>query len=177
MKTNWYFSILTYLALTAGSMPVLAEGVGGDETNVDRTVIDGSWTVLVAEPILIMEGPTHCVATGSADARNPDSGDDNRYRFALSIDNANPPLDGACERSVEFDQNDHNNGQLVEEVSSTCTFRNLNQGMHTIYWLARKQPLVGGGPDMTVADNSLTFVCHKRLMDMDGEGDGNGGGN
>jgi hypothetical protein len=144
-------------------------GLGGDETAVDRLVDNAAaWTVLVAEPFALAGDGTSCIATGSADAVNPNNGGNRAYRFTLSIDNANPAIDGPFERLVEFDAN--RNGR--EEVSSTATFRLLQSGNHTIYWLARK---VGGGPNMTVSDNSMTFVCLNALLDpFDGYGDGQG---
>jgi hypothetical protein len=152
--------------LACVSMQAAADyGVGGDETNNDRNVpFANMWTVLTAEPFQTWTNDTQCVATGSADAENPGGG---LYRFVLSVDNAAPPVDSACERSVAFD-----NGavQSVEEVSSTCTFRHLAAGFHRIYWLARRAN--AAAPALTVRDNSMTFVCMERLLDLDGEGDG-----
>jgi hypothetical protein len=156
-------------ALAVASMQASADlAVGGDETNVDRIVpFSNAWTVLVAEPFMTNTNLTHCIATGSADAMNPNVPGNFRYRFVLSIDNAMPPIDGACERTVSFD-----NGavQSIEEVSSTCTFRNLLAGGHTIRWLARVA--TAGAPPLTVTDNSMTFVCQNNLLDADGPGDG-----
>jgi hypothetical protein len=171
MKLNRKFSVLLMSAILASaSVQAWADrGVGGDETNVDVFVLN-AWTVLTSEPFDIVNNITHCVATSSADALNPNMGDDNLYFFTLSIDNANPMLDGDCERTIEFDANG-TNAQRVEEVSTTCTFRNIQPGLHEIFWLATG---VGGAPVMTVADNSFTFVCANRLIDpIDGEGDGN----
>jgi hypothetical protein len=144
-------------------------GLGGDETTTDRVVNSNAvWTVLVAEPFSLAGDNTSCIATGSADAVNPNNGANRQYRFALSIDNANPALDGPFERTVEFDANVTGK----EEVSSTATFRLLQAGNHTIYWLARK---VGAAPNMIVSDNSMTFVCMNALLDpFDGLGDGQG---
>lgn len=169
------------VVLTIGSAQVMAaSGVGGDETNVDAVVMSsGNWTVLLSEQFSNAAPNTHCVATGSADAMNPVAGDDNRYRFVLSINDPNPPIDGPCERSVEFDENG-TDAQHVEEVSSTCTFRHVEVGSPTIFWLARKVPKAGGTPNLTVSDSSMSFVCLNNLLDtFDGEGDGNqaGGGN
>ena len=144
-------------------------GIGGDETVNDRIVnSSAAWTVLVAEPFQLVEDGTSCIATGSADALNPNNGANRSYRFTLSIDNPNPAIDGPFERSVEFD------AAMVgkEEVSSTATFRLLQAGVHTIYWLARKG---NGTPNMIVSDNSMTFVCANNLLDpFDGLGDGEG---
>ncbi len=167
LRTSSAFALLATLAVA--SMQTSADvGVGGDETNVDRIVpFNNAWTTLVAEPFQITKELTHCVATGSADALNPNVGN-NQYRFLLSIDNANPPIGGACERSVAFD-----NGavQSTEEVSSTCTFRNLGLGLHTIRWSART---VAAAAPLIVTDNSMTFVCDNTLLDWDGPGDGHG---
>jgi hypothetical protein len=159
---------LAALFLCAGAARA-DNGIGGDETTADRVVNSSNvWTVLVAEPFQLVNDISSCIATGSADAQNPNNGNDRLYRFALSIDNANPVIDGPCERTVDFDVN----ANKMEEVSSTCTFRELAAGNHTIYWLARKTP---NTPNMLVIDNSMTFTCHNSLMDpFDGLGDGQG---
>ena len=161
------------LALVVGALCAQGawadNGVGGDETVNDRIVNSQNvWTVLVSEPFQLVNAASNCVATGSADAVNPNNGANRTYRFTLSIDNANPAVDGPFERSVEFDAN------MVgrEEVSSTATFRLLQAGNHTIYWLARKG---GAIPNLTVSDNSMSFVCSDILLDpFDGLGDGDG---
>jgi hypothetical protein len=159
---------LAVLCLCTGSVRA-DNGIGGDETTADRVVNSSNvWTVLVAEPFQLVNDVSSCIATGSADAQNPNNGNDRLYRFALSIDNNNPVIDGPCERTVDFDVNRNK----MEEVSGTCTFRLLAAGNHTIYWLARKTP---NAPNMTVTDNSMTFVCHNSLLDpFDGLGDGGG---
>lgn len=170
MQSNLALTTLVCSALlTTASLPAMAVGVGGDETNVNESVPSPMWTVLVQEPFETPPGVTHCVATGSLDAMNPNMGDDNRYAFVLSMDAPTPPIDGACERTVEFDQHAPD-AQKVEEVSSTCTFRNIEQGAHVIYWLARQAS--AGAPPMTVLDSSMTFVCDRKLLDHDGEADG-----
>lgn len=143
-------------------------GVGGDETTLDRMVTSSvAWTVLVSEPVQLPNGGGHCVVTGSADARNPNNGNNRQYRFTLSMDNMNPAVGGAFERTVEFDAN----AVGMEEVSSTAIFDDKPAGNHTIYWLARKT--AGMSPNMTVTDNSMTFVCSSNLLDpLDGLGDG-----
>lgn len=163
----------TVLAMSGVCMQASAEfAVGGDETNVDQVVPSAAmWTVLTDEPFQTMANDTHCIATGSADALNPNMMDDSRYRFVLSVDNQQPAVNGACERSVEFDMHGAD-AQHIEEVSSTCTFRHLGAGNHTIYWLARKSG--AGAPNLTVDDNSMTFVCMNNLLDNDGEADGGG---
>lgn len=167
MKTIHTSSALLLATLAVAPMQASADfAVGGDETNVDRVVLfDNVWTTLVAEPIPLMGEDTSCIATGSADALNPNAVIDPRYRFVLSL-TPQPAINGACERTVAFD-----NGavQSVEEVSSTCTFRHLS-GNPTIYWLARK--VTAAAPNLTVVDNSMTFACMNRLLDVDGEGDG-----
>lgn len=170
MTTPVTSSIITLAALLA-IVPVSASAefaVGGDETNVNRIVPnDNAWTTLVAEPFQTAANTTHCVATGSADALNPTMAGNNVYQFVLSIDNAMPPFGTACERTVAFD-----NGavQGAEEVSSTCTFRNLAAGNHVIRWQAKK--MTAAAANLTVADNSMTFVCQNNLLDGDGLGDG-----
>lgn len=168
MQSNLALTTLVCSALlTTASLPAIA-AVGGDETDVDEIVPSGGWTVLVQEPFQTPPGVTHCVATGSLDAVNPNMGDDNQYVFVLSMDVPAPPIDGTCERTVEFDEH-LTDAQKVEEVSSTCTFRDLQQGPHVIYWLGQA---LAGAPPVTVLDSSMTFVCDKRLLDEDGKGDG-----
>ena len=161
---------LALLPLVCGlhAAAVLADnGVGGDETINNRIVNSNAmWTILVAEPFALAGDGSNCVASGSADAVNPNNGANRQYRFALSIDNANPAVDGPFERTVEFDAA----GVGIEEVSSMAIFRLLPAGNHTIYWLARK---IGGAPNLTVSDNSMHFVCANSLLDpFDGLGDG-----
>lgn len=161
-------AVLLSATLAVASLQASADlAVGGDETNVNRVVPGAAiWTILTAEPFQTVGNDTHCVATGSADALNPNMGNNHQYRFVVSIDNLNPAVNGACERTVEFDAF----AQHIEEVSSTCTFRHLAAGNHRIFWLARK--VVAGAPALTVDDNSMTFVCQNNLLDLDGEGDG-----
>ena len=146
------------------------QAVGGDETNNNRLVdSSNTWTVLTEEPFILTKD-SYCVATGSADSENPKNGNNRNYRFVLSLDDVNPTVDSPCERTVEHDANTQN----IEEVSSTCTFRHgdigpIPAGLHTISWLARK---VDASPNMTVRDNSLTFICQEDLLDNDGEVDG-----
>lgn len=162
-------AFLLSITLAVVSLQAAADfAVGGDETNVDRIVPnDNAWTILVAEPFMTNANITHCIATGSADALNPNMVGNFRYRFVLSIDNVMPPIDTPCERTVAFD---NAAVQSVEEVSSTCTFRNLPAGGHVIRWLARK--VTAAAPPLAVVDNSMTFVCQNNLLDGDGPGDG-----
>lgn len=171
MKTIHASSAFVLLAALA-VVPMHASAdfvVGGDETNVDRVVpSDNVWTLLVAEPMPFMGNDTSCIATGSADALNPNAAVGGLYRFVLSLV-PQPPINSPCERTVAFD-----NGavQSMEEVSSTCTFRHRN-GNPTLYWLARK--VTAAAPALTVTDSSMTFACMNNLLDVDGEGDGGAG--
>lgn len=173
MKSNIAFSTISGSALLmATALPALAvNGVGGDETNVNElvTLPAPGWRVLVSEPFQTSTF-TNCIATGSLDAINPNFGDDNQYMFTLSLDNPMPLPNGACERTVEFDAHAPD-AQRIEEVSSTCTFRQIPPGTHRIFWLARKAAATT--PNMAVDDSSMTFVCHPVLLDLDGPGDGN----
>jgi len=144
------------------------EGSGGNETKTDRVVnSNAAWTVLVSKSFSLASDDDSCVVIGSAEAINPNNGNDRQYRFSLAIDNSNPGVDNAFERLVEFDANTVGR----EEVTSTATFRLLQSGNHTIYWLARK---ISGAPNLTVSDNSMSLVCASSLLDpIDGRGDGN----
>lgn len=172
MKLNIAFTTISCSALLmAAALPAMAvNGVGGDETIVNEAVVGMPWRVLVHERFQT-NVTTNCVATGSLDAINPNNGDNRQYRFTLTLDNQMPPINGACERTVEFDEHG-NDDQNIEEVSSTCIFRNIPPGNHTINWLARAA--TAATPAMTVADSSMTFVCNQNLLDYDQQhGDGN----
>lgn len=156
--------------LMAAALPAMAvNGVGGDETRLNEAVVGTPWRVLVHERFQT-NVTTNCVATGSLDAINPNVGDNSQYMFTLTLDALTPPIDGACERTVEFDAHG-NDAQRIEEVSSTCIFRNVPPGIHRINWLARAA--TAATPSMTVADSSMTFVCNQNLLDNDHHGDGN----
>lgn len=138
------------------------QGVGGDASKVNRVVDRAQdWIDLLDEPFELSAGTTHCVASASADTLPRPSDAKGRYRFVLSVDNASPAVDGACERTIQA------GGDFPTNVSvnTTCTFRNLAPGHHRIHWLARKVP---GSPDLTVTDSSLSFSCQEKLLDADG---------
>ena len=150
------FALVPILCCLGTAQAWADDGVGGNETTVDRVVTGDAWTVLVAEPVQLPEGAS-CIATGSADAQNPNNGINRQYRFTLTMDNLNPGVGGPFERTVEFDANTVG----VEEVSSTATFRNKPAGLHTIRWLARAIPMA---PNMIVTDSSMTFDCSGTLL-------------
>ncbi len=135
-------------------------GVGGRATTVNISVNSSmAWTVLVAETFTVIDETT-CVATGSADALNPNNGFNRQYRFTLALI-PNPGINGRFERTVDFDMN----GVGREEVSSTAIFGPLDPGTYTIHWLARK--VAAGAPNLNVTDNSMTFVCSNNLLHDD----------
>ncbi len=138
------------------------QGVGGDESKTNRVVDKAQeWTQLLDEPFEIASGTTHCIASASADSSLKYSEGKGQYRFALTVDNESPSVDGACERTLRHG----GDSGINAPVHTTCTFRNLTPGHHRIHWLARKIP---GSPDLTVTDSSLSFSCQEKLLDADG---------
>jgi hypothetical protein len=162
MKNICALTILpVWLALISVEVSAQRCGVEGAQTTTDDPIqTDAAWDTLLAVTVTIPNtgSPWHCVATGSADALNP-SGDttQNLYRFTLSNDDINPPIDSACERTLEMNDNPGVNDSDVTEVSSTCKFINVDAGNHTIRWTARK--VAADDADMTVRDSSLSVVC------------------
>ncbi|HTP07450.1 MAG TPA: Kazal-type serine protease inhibitor domain-containing protein [Anaerolineae bacterium] len=145
------------------SFNVSAESrVQGAKTNANITVTsERAWTVLSSATVRIPEGEGwQCVATGSADGKNPANGTiDNQYRFTLSIDNVNPAVDGPCERTLQFNDNGGVRDTIYDDVNSTCSFNNIRSGNRVIRWLARKTEKNPDAPNLIVLDNSLTVVC------------------
>jgi hypothetical protein len=168
MKTNKLpVLIILSLCMTLISFRASAieSGVEGTQTRANVTVNNASsWTTLSNSVVVIPAGQIwHCVATGSADGQNPGRSNTNmRYRFTLTIDNTSPATDGACERTVQFDDNDAISDTNFKAVSSTCTFKNIDPGTHTIRWLARK--FDADKPNLTVLDNSHSVVCSDNLL-------------
>jgi len=162
---------LIVLPLSLGLAPLTASaiesGAEGTATNVNITVTSElAWTVLSSSIISIPAGQIwHCAANGSAEGVNPGGNfADMRYRFTLAIDSLNPLVDGACERTLQFDDNPSINDVNLEDVNSTCPFKNITSGTHVIRWLARKIPRSPDAPNLTVQDNSLTVVCSDNLL-------------
>jgi hypothetical protein len=153
------------LSPTIGIAPrqVQAEqAIGGDESKINRVVDDASnWIVLLDEPFETAAALTHCAVSASADSLLRSARKAGKYRFVLTADNPSPAVDGACERTLQF-----NGGESgTKPLATTCTFRNLAAGQHRLYWLARKLP---GAPDLTVTDSSMSFACQEKLLDADG---------
>ncbi len=148
------------------SFKASAEGVEGSRTTANIVVTNAAaWTTLSSSTVVIPAGQTwHCIATGSADGLNPANVNsfDHQYRFTLSIDSVNPAVDGACERTLEFDNNIGVDDVSFEDVNSTCPFKNIGPGAHTIRWQARK--VAATDSNLTVLDNSHTVVCSNNLQ-------------
>jgi len=160
------YALVSVLCCLCGAVAWADIGVGGRATTVDISVnSDMMWTILVAETFTVADGTT-CIATGSADALNPNAGNNNQYRFTLAL-MANPGTNSRFERSVEFDMN----GVGKEEVSSTAVFGPLEPGTYTIHWLARK--VAAGAPNLNVTDNSMTFVCSDDRLHDEADAGGN----
>ena len=148
------------------SFEASAEGVEGAKTTANIIVQNAaSWTTLSSSVVVIPGGQTwHCIATGSADGSNPAPANsfDHQYRFTLSVDSANPAVDGACERTLEFDNNIGVDDLSFASVNSTCPFKNIGSGTHVFRWQARK--INASNLDLTVLDNSHTVMCSRNLQ-------------
>jgi hypothetical protein len=139
------------------------DDVAGGASRVSSITINDALNFqnIVSRGFNLPTGTHQCVATGSAEANNPNDGKvDHRYIFGLALDQAvgqAPNPEGGSERTIEFD--DTNAADDVEkvEVSSTFTFTNVPAGQHTIFWMAKK----GNNQDanMTVQDASLSIIC------------------
>jgi hypothetical protein len=154
------------VCLAMVSFKASAEGVEGAKTTANIIVQSAaSWTTLSNSVVDIPAGQTwHCIATGSADGSNPAPANsfDHQYRFTLSLDSANPVVDGACERMLEFDNNFGVDDVSFEDVNSTCPFKNIGSGTHVFRWQARK--VNANDLNLTVLDNSHTVMCSKNLQ-------------
>lgn len=157
------FVLVPVLCCLGAAVAWADNGVGGRATTVDVSVNSSvAWTILVAETFTVIDDTT-CIATGSADALNPNTMNNSQYRFTLALI-PNPGINSRFERTVEFDIN----GVGREEVSSTAIFSPLDPGTYTIHWLARK--VAAGAPNLNVTDNSMTFVCSNNLLHDDEDG-------
>jgi hypothetical protein len=164
------------VALTMPNVAFAVDAVGGSAKNTDVIVnSNAAWIVLGK---VTFQNPTqrYCIATGSADARNPGypsyqpSSAPWQYRFTVS-NSPNPPADQGQERTLEFWNQAGAKDNQIKEVTTTggwmanvmadpgyFTFPGLfsiSSG-HTIYFLARK---IGTAPDLRALDNSLTATC------------------
>lgn len=159
-------SIILPILLTLTPLTALSEGVEGAKTNANIVVRSAAtWITLSESKIVIPSGQTwHCIVSGSADAINSASNNslDNQYRFTLSLDTVNPGLDGPCERSLEFDNNLAVDDVGIEDVNSTCPFKNIASGTHIFRWQARK--VSSNDFNLTVPDNSHTVMCSRNLQ-------------
>jgi hypothetical protein len=135
--------------------------VNGAQSNVDVIVkSSAAWTVLSSKDFNTPNPQGACTLVGSADAKNPSNKTiNNQYRFTLGLDNANPAVDGACERLLEFDDNGKPtiiDDESTKQIGSTCNYLGVGAGKHTYYWLARK---IANAPNLPVTDNSMTISC------------------
>lgn len=102
----------------------------------------------------------YCIATGSSDGINPGVARAHQYRFTLSLDNLNSPVNTGLERTLEFRNQAVGASALpdnrVKESTSTGGVFVTGGGFHAIRWQARK---IASAANMTVADSSLSVVC------------------
>lgn len=129
----------------------------------DDVIVGPAWVILTQVTINIPTGQIwHCMATGSADASFPnDGGVNNRYRFTLTLDELNPADDGPCERTLEFNDNFGISDTHLNAINTTCPFKKIAEGTHTINWLGKK---ISKSRNLTITDNSLTVVCSNHLI-------------
>jgi hypothetical protein len=132
---------------------------GGTQTTADTLVTSAtSWKVLSSKTINISlkagtpDSPRACGMNGSADAKIPAGKSSSQYRFVMSLDNTNPAVDGACERTLSL-----NTLATTAQIGSACYAPDVPAGPHTIYFLARK--VTAAAPNITVTDNSFTISC------------------
>ena len=136
--------------------------VNGVQTTTNVTIKSSTvWTSLSPSPLsFTTPNAQTCTVSGSADATNPNKKTlDNQYRFTLTMDNANPGIDGECERLLEFDDNANIDDEDSKQLLSTCLFTKVGAGSHTVRSLARKVAKTPAAPDMVVTDQSFTISC------------------
>jgi hypothetical protein len=171
-RVTWRALVMIGILLVLGLAPRQGgahDASGGISTTVDDTV-DGFFSFFHTLLAVTFDFSSythnhHCVATASADVANPMGFTvDNKFVFALSLDNSQPLNNHGSERTIDFDDNDtiDDTGRL--EVSSTFFFANITPGIHTIRWLA-KADFFDGDEDLTVEDSSLTIVCTQQQLE------------
>ena len=164
-------SIRAAIMMSAAVIPfqISAEGARVDGGAVALDVVVNTaggaavnWTTLISREIQIPVNQLwHCVATAFADAINP-GGLDNRYRFTLTRNDTSPAVGGACERTVDIDDNTALNDSHNIVAGTTCPFLNVSAGVHTIRFLATK--VTTADANMTIDDSSLTVVCSDQQL-------------
>lgn len=175
---NKKYSILLGMALSASTALMsdaafAVDAVGGSARNTNVLVNSNvAWTIL-RTVTFTNSTQRYCIATGSADAHNPTSQPSAapwQYRFTVS-NSPNPPVDQGQERTLEF-WNQAGGGFLlrdnqIKEITTTGGWmaNAMNDPGYftfpaafsqTVYFLGRK---IGGAPNLTVLDNSLTVTC------------------
>lgn len=159
-------SIILPILITLTPLAASSEGVEGAKTTANIVVRSATtWTTLSESKVVIPAGQTwHCIVSGSADAINSASTNSrgNQYRFVLSLDTVNPGIDGPCERSIEFENNLAIDDVGIQDINSTCPFKNIASGTHIFRWQARK--VESNDFNLTVPDNSHTVMCSRNLQ-------------
>ncbi len=161
LKTLIALALPASLALLSPNL-LAADAAGGSATNADQPV-GAAWTVLRSVPVNAVM-PRYCTAVCSADFANPGYfGPPHVYLFTLSLNNVNPLPNGACERTLGFNNIPANAmipdaaipDNRMKEVTTTCFFNVPQTYYQNIYCLARKT----GGANATVTDVSMTVNC------------------
>lgn len=154
------------LGLSVGDASAQESLVNGASTTTDDTINTSAPDELVRTTVTFPVSTTgntwHCMVTGSAEAINPLSGDDNRYVFGIS---EGPVLPAATksgsDRTIDFDNIFSTEETDRTVVSSTYVFTGLStsagNNTHTFYWSARKGS--GSAANMKVDDSSMSVVC------------------
>ena len=152
LKATFFLSATMLLS----SMSLAHNTSGGCAKTADVSITSNqNWITLCSKTLTLTDGTHNCVATASADVKNPFVGVDNAYRFTVDTV-SNPVTNSAQERTVELNSNTGINDPDKEVVSTVRNF-NLEAGTHTFFWLARR---VNSDDEVTdVDDYSMGITC------------------
>ena len=158
VRTTLHGGALLVLALALLPQTSFAPSAAcGNATTGDQPVNnDAAWTGLRQCLLDLNDGVHSCVVTACADFANPFGvNDQNRYRFATSVD-AVPVVDTAYERTAVLT---NEAGIKNPDSTAVCTVEQstLSAGYHHFYSWGRKWSAATSGG--TVADTSLSVVC------------------
>jgi len=130
---------------------------GGCGSNANKTISNENSFATLCSATLSLTDDTHfCVATGSAEAQNPNAGTNNDYLFVLATTPNGPGFDSAWERKVELNDNPGIDDPDTA-IASTVRFFQLAPGTYTFYWLAR--PESSDDANVVISDYSMGVVC------------------
>ena len=156
MKHYLCLAVLVAVGLIPGA--AFAHNVAaGCGSNANKTISnERTFATLCSTTVDLTDGTHFCVASGSADLQNPNSGTNNDYLFVLSTIPAGPGFDSAWER--KFEVNDNPGVDDPDSIiASTVRFFRVDPGSYTFFWLAR--PESSDDADVIVSDYSMGVVC------------------